>query len=82
MIKVIGGKTGSALIESFSDATFENGKIFGAMEKKKKVLQFSYFTQAQRQILVHLGDPMKYFSLPFLVSRADWKRENITYAVQ
>ena len=36
MIKVIGGKTGSALIESFSDATFKNGKIFGAMEKRKK----------------------------------------------
>jgi len=39
MLKVIGGKTGSALIESFSldlDATFENGKIFGANEKKKK----------------------------------------------
>jgi hypothetical protein len=84
MLKVIGGKTGLALIESFSldsDATFENGKIFGDM-KKKKVLQFSYFTQAQRQILVHLGDPMKHFSLPFLVSRANWKHDNIIYAMQ
>jgi hypothetical protein len=39
MLKVIGGKTGLALIESFSldsDATFENGKIFGDMKKKKR----------------------------------------------